>query len=171
MTATISATRAGRSFDSGTEMLARMRRETSKANLSRDGYEDIAIIAAVLARTTTNIVTAIELHRTAQLCAKAAGMEQMSISEGKQGLHLAEAFNRGEDLPVSEPETPESIAFETELAKAARFTPPPSAILRADDDEPAMAAVAAVMAGPEGGVMAPDQIEALGIDRLHIRTG
>ncbi len=157
-----------------TETLEHMRMITGKAHFAKTDYEDIAITAAALARQTTNILTRIELHRTAHLSAFAAGMDEMSISEARLARGFMTAFNHGRDLPHAEmaEKDPEIRAFESSLARVARFTPMLSA-LRTDDNQSAdvVAGMTMILSSEHDEKVVPKAVEDLGIAGLFRRGG
>ena len=156
-------------------LVERMKGLTGRNALSRDQYEDVAITAARLAKATTDILTAMELHRTAQLCAMAADMTDMAKSEGKLGAALGVAFNRGRDfsfVEVTSQDKAAFIEFEAELRKVARFRPPLPALLRGDEQASNIVAALAmaINSEPDEKVI-PMAIADLGVAGLFRRGG
>jgi hypothetical protein len=117
------------------ELAEKMRMLTGKAFYTKDDYQDIAIAAATLAGQTRNILTSIELHRTAHLCATAAGLDGMAKAESNHVYRLMIDFNDDKELDGAKAgrDDPNLAKLEYKLARVARFTPMLSA-LRTEND-------------------------------------
>jgi hypothetical protein len=157
------------------EALEHMRMIIGKSSFGKSDYEDIAITAAGLARQTTNILTRIELHRTAHLSAFAAEMDEMAVSEAKQARALMTAFNRGKELPNWDlrEKDPEVAKFENSLAREAKFTHMLRDLRRGDDKSADVVAGIVMMlhSEPEDETVLKKAAAELGSAGLFIRGG
>ncbi|MDE1865853.1 MAG: hypothetical protein KGH94_04425 [Candidatus Micrarchaeota archaeon] len=142
----------------------------SKSKLTKEDYQDLALGFSRLSGKTSDITTAIELHRSAGLCAVAAGMPELARTQAVKADALTKAFNSEIELRAFG--TPGPAEFELALRKVARFNPAPGYLLR--EGNAALQATAGmamiVNSDPEEKVV-PRAVADLGIAGLFRRAG
>lgn len=154
-----------------TELVRHIGELASSRTLNNEGYQDLAIGFARLAGKTGDITTAIELHRSARLCAMAADMPEIARIEGRRAEALTVAFNHGKDLKASAT-GPQTAEFEAALRKVSRFNPPAKALLRDGDDASQLAAGMAMMVNSDPAEkVVPMAVADMGIAGLFRRGG